>query len=123
MDYFLKGYYDGDSRNCRRNNGESNATTCRYVLMRAHRCDELTINSKNSIELYQNSDFTNRYDIINRPTIDDINVISSNCSEIIRDQGGLFEGYEPYLFGNLLGIACFAIAFFLLIWSIIRRHL
>lgn len=121
--YYLKGYFNGDSRNCRNFNSTTQNTICHYVIFRGNDCDSLLNNNKSDVELYQDSSFHTRFDVISRPNIDDINVTSSNCSNIVNQYGGEFENYVEYIFGNLIGLVVLISALVMLIGSIIRRHL
>lgn len=121
--YYLKGYYNGDTRNCRNYSNTTQNTICHYVIFRADDCGSLIDNSSSDYELYQDSAYNTRYDIVSRPSINNINVTSSNCSTIVNAYGGFYENYAPYLVGNVIGFGVFTLAFFLLIGSIIRRHL
>lgn len=121
--YYLKGYYNGDTRNCRNYNSTTQNTICHYIIIRADDCGSLTDNSASDYELYQDSTYNTRYDSVSRPSINNINVSSTNCSTIASTYGGTYEYYAPYLVGNVLGFGVFVLAFCLLIGSIIRRHL
>lgn len=120
--YYLKAYYDGDVRNCRNYNSSSSNTICHYVIIRSeHPTDLETSNS--SLELYSNSDFTNRYQTIYRPSYSDLRIIESNSTYIVDKYGGQIVGQSDSYLGSFIGIFVMFISWAILVWALLRRHL
>lgn len=121
--YYAKYYYNSGNRNCRNYSSASNNVICHYVIRRSEKCsDLLSTSAPATTELYSDSAFSSRYDVVSVPSISDLNVISSNCSEVVQTYGGTFENYQDGYVGSFLGFVVIGISFGLLIWALIRRH-
>lgn len=121
--YYAKYYYNSDARNCRNYNSGTSNTVCHYVIRRSESCEALLSSSAPvSTELYSDSNWTNRFSVVSVPNLSDLNVIESNCSEVVSTYGGQYVDYQDGYVGFVLAVVVFGLAFGGLLWSIIRRH-
>ena len=86
-------YYVGTNnlQNCRQNSS-ANVSACRYIRKTG------TCGNLNQTEVYQNADFTNKYEMTTNVTVTSSQIISTNCA--ILDT----QNYNPGIENTILSL-------------------